>query len=271
MIALYRPSLMPFILLYIERKSNPSKVSTWSIPYRIDHRRTPSASSPTRTISSLSPSRSPGTTGRKPINSARPWARRIRKPPRAEQEKCAKGRQTHGGLTKQDAQNGKRCCLVVFDRYGFNNKDAARYAQVTHQTAYFLARTSPPNDMFTFLSTAMGDMLEGRQGHGRGQADGENRRATGDLAAEPQQVLVRDFSIEMLSQAEMASRAGAIRLRPRHGEECRRCWDRRDRCRAREATRRAASPSPAELCAAEDRKTLNKGWLESPIEGRGAR
>ncbi|MDP9371545.1 MAG: DNA polymerase III subunit alpha [Chloroflexota bacterium] len=74
---------------------------------------------------------------------------------KAEEEKFVKGCQSHGGLSKQKAQE-LWDWMLPFARYGFNRAHAAAYAQITYQTA-FLKANYPVEYMTAFLSVAMGD------------------------------------------------------------------------------------------------------------------
>ena len=154
MIALYRPGPMPFIPLYIERKHDPSKVrylhpslepilkdSFGVLVYQDD-------------ILFISIEIA-GYNWEKADKLRKAVGKKDLEVLRAEEEKFVKGCQSHGGLTKQEAQEIWEW-MLPFARYGFNKSHAAAYAQITYQTAYLKANY-PAEYMAAFLSTAMGD------------------------------------------------------------------------------------------------------------------
>jgi DNA polymerase-3 subunit alpha len=154
MIALYRPGPMPFIPHYIERKHDPSKVEY------------------------LDPSLEPilrdsfgvlvyqddilfiaiqiaGYDWGAADKLRKAVGKKDREVLLAEEQKFVKGCQSHGGLSKQKAQE-LWDWMLPFARYGFNRGHAAAYAQITYQTAYLKANY-PVEYMAAFLSVAMGD------------------------------------------------------------------------------------------------------------------
>jgi len=154
MIALYRPGPMPFIPLYIERKHDRSKVkylhpslepilrdSFGVLVYQDD-------------ILFIS-IQIAGYDWEKADKLRKAVGKKDLEVLKAEEEKFVKGCQSHGGLTKADAQEIWEW-MLPFARYGFNKAHAAAYAQITYQTAYLKANY-PAEYMAAFLSTAMGD------------------------------------------------------------------------------------------------------------------
>jgi len=154
MIALYRPGPMPFIPLYIERKHDRSKVkylhpslepilkdSFGVLVYQDD-------------ILFIS-LQIAGYDWEKADKLRKAVGKKDLEVLKAEEEKFVKGCQSHGGLTKADAQEIWEW-MLPFARYGFNKSHAAAYAQITYQTAYLKANY-PAEYMAAFLSTAMGD------------------------------------------------------------------------------------------------------------------
>jgi DNA polymerase-3 subunit alpha len=154
MIALYRPGPMENIPLYISRKHDPSKVeflhpslepilneSFGVLVYQDD-------------ILFIS-IQIAGYDWEKADKLRKAVGKKDLEVLKAEEEKFVKGCQSHGGLSKADAQAIWEW-MLPFARYGFNKSHAAAYAQITYQTAYLKANY-PAEYMAAFLSTAMGD------------------------------------------------------------------------------------------------------------------
>lgn len=154
MIALYRPGPMPFIPLYIERKHDPSKVrylhpslepilreSFGVLVYQDD-------------ILFISIEIA-GYNWEKADKLRKAVGKKDEDVLRAEEAQFVSGCQTHGGLSKSEAEE-IWAWMLPFARYGFNKAHAAAYAQITYQTAYLKANY-PAEYMAAFLSTAMGD------------------------------------------------------------------------------------------------------------------
>lgn len=260
MIALYRPGPMPFIPLYIERKHDPSKVEY------------------------LDPSLEPilkdsfgvlvyqddilfiaiqiaGYDWEKADKLRKAVGKKDLEVLKAEEEKFVKGCQSHGGLSKQVAQEIWEW-MLPFARYGFNKSHAAAYAQITYQTAYLKANY-PAEYMAAFLSTAMGDtdkVVKGVLEVKRMQVSGEPVAILPPSLNRSQ----RDFSIEPVVGEDGVERQGirfGLAAVKNVGVAA---IDAIIAARAQQPERRFASL--ADLCAAVDSKTLNKRLLESLIK-----
>jgi DNA polymerase-3 subunit alpha len=260
MIALYRPGPMPFIPVYIERKHDPSKVeflhpslepilkdSFGVLVYQDD-------------ILFIS-IQIAGYDWEKADKLRKAVGKKDLEVLQAEEEKFVKGCQSHGGLTKQDAQKIWEW-MLPFARYGFNKAHAAAYAQITYQTAYLKANY-PAEYMAAFLSTAMRDsdkVVKGVIEVKRMQAAGVPITILPPALNQSR----RDFSIETVVGED-----GVERQAIRFGLAAVKnvgvaAIDAIIAERARQPEGRFASLDV--LCAAVDSKVLNKRLLESLVK-----
>jgi DNA polymerase-3 subunit alpha len=255
MIALYRPGPMPMIPAYIERKHDPSKVEY------------------------LDPSLEPILKDSFGVlvyqddillisiqiagydwEAADKFRKAVGKKDAVllaeQQEKFVKGCQSHGGLTRQKAQD-LWDWMLPFARYGFNKSHAAAYAQITYQTAYLKANY-PVEYMAAFLSVAMGD---------------SDKVVKGVLEAKRMGIPIRppsvnhsrsDFSIERVAGEDGAATEGirfGLAAVKNVGQGA---IDAILAARAEEPDGRFASLD--RLCLAVDSRVLNKRVLESLVK-----
>ncbi len=260
MIALYRPGPMPFIPLYIERKHDPAKVeflhpslepilkdSFGVLVYQDD-------------ILFIS-IQIAGYDWEKADKLRKAVGKKDLVVLQAEEEKFVKGCQTHGGLTKQEAQKIWEW-MLPFARYGFNKAHAAAYAQITYQTAYLKANY-PAEYMAAFLSTAMGDSEKVVKGMVEVKRMGQSGVPITILPPSLNDS-ARDFSINVVTGEDGIERQGirfGLAAVKNVGVAA---IDAIITERAKQPNGRF--PSLEVLCSAVDSKTVNKRLLESLVK-----
>ena len=262
MIALYRPGPMPFIPLYIERKHDPSKVeylhpslepileeSFGVLVYQDD-------------ILFIS-IQIAGYDWEKADKLRKAVGKKDLEVLQAEEEKFVKGCQSHGGLTKPEAQEIWEW-MLPFARYGFNKAHAAAYAQITYQTAYLKANY-PAEYMAAFLSTAMGDGDKVVKGVVEVKRMGAVGRADHDPAAEPQRQPARLLDRDGRHRRGIG-RVQGVRFGLAAVKNVGVGGDRRDHRRARASSRMAASPRSMPSARRSIARLINKRVVESLIK-----
>ncbi len=154
MISLYRPGPMEMIPTYIERKHDPSKVS-YLVPQLESILKESHGVLVYQDDILLLSIQVAGYTWEEADKLRKAVGKKIKAELDAQRDKFVKGCQSHGGLSKQKA-NELWEWMEPFARYGFGKAHASAYSLVAYQTAYLKANY-PSEYMSAFLTVATGN------------------------------------------------------------------------------------------------------------------